>query len=115
MLILFIFLFNLCPCRTVYNVFNVQFSVSLSALSNFTSLSILFSVAVVVRTRCPPLALNGAAALRGWRLTKVRAGGELENTRKFSGGHTPPITQNRSLWAVLAPFFLCFLLLTAPN
>ncbi|MCL2596292.1 MAG: hypothetical protein FWD66_01235 [Paludibacter sp.] len=42
------------------------------------------------------------AALRGRGLTKVRAGGALANSHKCLGGHTPPLSQNRSLAAVLS-------------
>jgi len=52
--------------------------------------------------RCPPLAANVVAALRGRGLTKVRAGYTLENQHKSSSGHTPPLSQNRSLYAVFS-------------
>jgi len=48
---------------------------------------------------CARLAANVVAALRGRGLTKVRAGYTLENQHKSVCGHTPPLSQNRSLGA----------------
>ena len=48
----------------------------------------------------------------GGGLTKGRAGYTLDNQHKSSGGHTPPLSQNRSLHAGISnePYLLFYFL-----
>ena len=45
------------------------------------------------------IAHNGLRLGEGGGLTKAWAGGELANPYKSLGGHTPPLSLNRLLWA----------------